>query len=184
VPVFFLEAQRNALALRADFERAVRFLALRRYVGIQAVLLTAGARQYFPPFLAVVEMVRGFSQAVRQPELPKSFIYLTINLHDDGVLAMFRGGRLSIPELLSNGPFRIMIEILRSETEVFRSLELVEERTAIKQIRRKYHLLEESWAFDVIPHPYQAGFGDAAQSENPLSAISVYSQARHCDLAG
>jgi hypothetical protein len=160
--VFFLEAQQNALALRHYFERALRHLG-ENYEGIQAVLLTAGTRKYFPPFVAVVEMVRGFSAAFREPGVPAALKYLTINLHDGGVLAMFRGGRLSITELLSAGPFRIVIEILKSETEVFRSLELVEEETAITNIRKKYNLPDKSWDFEMIPRLNETGLGRTNQ---------------------
>jgi hypothetical protein len=123
------------------------------FYSVDAMLLASGAGRVFPPFVALVEMIRGLATAFEGGKLDHKFKRFTINVIDPGVIQLIRSGKLNLQELLLVDLFRIGVEVWRSETEVLRLSELISEDTDIGEIRARYYIPEEGWSFMVEPSP-------------------------------
>ena len=104
--------------------------------------LASGPGRVFPPFVALVEIIRGLTSVFNDGGLDHKFRNFSINVIDPGVIQLIRAGKLNLQELLLVGLFRIGVEIWRSEDEVLRFSELVSENTEISEIRARYYIPE------------------------------------------
>lgn len=158
LPIFFLAArsserdERDARIIKASVASALEIIS-KQYQSVEAMLLASGPGRVFPPFVALVEMIRGITSAFNGGVLDPKFRKFSINVIDPGVIQLIRAGKLNLQELLLVGLFRIGVEVWRSESEVLRLSELISENTEISEIRTRYYIPETGWLFMVEPSP-------------------------------
>jgi SIR2-like domain len=158
LPIFFLAArarerdERDARIIKASVASALKVIS-KQYHSVEAMLLAAGPGRVFPPFVALVEMIRGLTSVFNDGGLDPEFRNFSINVIDPGVIQLIRAGKLNLQELLLVGLFRIGVEIWRSENEVLRLSELISENTEINEIRARYYIPGNGWLFMVEPSP-------------------------------
>jgi len=158
LPIFFLAArssekdERDARIIKASVGSALKEIS-QKYHSVEAMLLASGPERVFPPFVALVEMIRGLTSVFNDGGLDPKFKSFSINVIDSGVIQLIRSGKLNLQELLLVGLFRIGVEVWRSENEVLRLSELISENTEINEIRARYYVPERGWLFMVEPSP-------------------------------
>jgi len=137
------------------------------YECLEAMLLAYGPGRVFPPFVALVETVRGFAMAFESHMLHSRFKRLCVNVVEPSVIQLIRSGKLNLRELLIVGLFRIGVEVWRSEAEVLRLSELISEKTGIGVIRSRYNIPETGWSYMVEPsHTGRKIFSQDADFDN------------------
>jgi hypothetical protein len=64
----------------------------KQYHTIEAMLLASGPGRVFPPFVALVEMIRGLTNVFNDGGLDPKFRNFRINVIDPGVIQLIRAG--------------------------------------------------------------------------------------------
>ena len=136
----------------ADAMRAVLSAAKTAgFARMHAMLLAAGTRRVFAPYVSLIEMIRGFATWKRD-EGDEAF-RLTIDVVDPGSIHLLASGRLNLTEILTVEEVRFWVEIWRSPLEIARYLRFANCDVPVAEVLRDYDLPANGWRVDIVPSP-------------------------------
>jgi hypothetical protein len=117
-----------------------------------SVLATATEFTAWPPYLSLIEMIRGYATWRKHSSNPE--VGLTIHTQDQLILGLLRNGRLDFSELVTSpDETRFWIRIHRSASDILSFLEYAPNDRSLAEVLDKYCLPETGWDAEVIPNP-------------------------------
>ena len=134
---------------------------------VHAMLLAAGRGRTFPPYVSLVQMVRGFRKW-RDKATARRCPSLHIHVINPVLLHMLESRRLDVEELLVASGTRFWFEIHRTMPEFIRSSEVATPNQPVVELLRAHNIPESGWRLRVIPRP--------TQSVKTVLVSEVYSQ--------
>jgi hypothetical protein len=118
-----------------------------------SVLATAKARTEWPPYLSLIEMIRGYATWRNNPSNPE--VRLTIHTQDQLIVGLLRSGRLNLSELVTSPEeTRFWIRIHRGVSDIQSFLEYAPNDHTLAEVLEKYCLPETGWVAEIIPNPW------------------------------
>lgn len=139
---------------------------------VHMMLLAAGQRRVFAPYISLVQMVRGYARwkHARADDLCR----LTINVLDPGSLHLLAAGRLDLTEILALDRVRFWVEIWRTPSDIQRWLRFCAPNDTLETVLSEYDLPSSGWEAQIMPRPNKHA-GPMTSSETLLPQATVAS---------
>jgi len=144
---------RDARVIREATTELLKEAVASGFESVATMLLAAGRHRKFPPYVALIQMVRAFSSFRRS--YPRTSLKLSIYIVDPSVLSLLSSGRLDVSELLSVEDTRFWVEVWRGPQDVTRSLEFTADDLPLKRLLEKYDIPDQGWNIQVLPSPIE-----------------------------
>jgi hypothetical protein len=112
--------------------------------------LASGSRRTFPPYFALLEMLRGYRKHFRN--LPDPRIQMAIYTENPLILHLLNSRRIDPLEVLASDEIRFWIEIWRG-SDLSRVLDSAPGNTPILDILNKHDIPLKRWTYSVTPSP-------------------------------
>lgn len=144
---------RDARIIRKATIELLQEAALSGFDLVNTMLLAAGRHRKFPPYVALIQMVKAFS--VYKRSNAKSKLKLSIYVVDPSVLSLLSSGRLDVNEVLCVEDTRFWVEVWRGPQDITRYLEFTDDDLPLRLLLEKYDIPRQGWNVQILPSPIE-----------------------------